>query len=189
MTITENFYRQLLKVLYLCEREKISKSLLVASRDQLSERWAAIKATQNKFTKPLNNLTKNGYLKILWDDSKNLTKSLCDLWPIQNYHNSQEKHDGEIKYLSGIEELPEVKKLIADQSLINLVSLYLGAPVQVYKVLAWWQFPMRSSQKLNNAQLWHRDRDDFLFLKLFLYCTDVDEESGPILFYPKRINL
>ena len=28
-------------------------------------------------------------------------------------------------------------------------------------------------QDLNNQQLWHRDRDDFSSLKLFIYCSDV----------------
>ena len=36
----------------------------------------------------------------------------------------------------------------------------------------------------SNAQKWHRDRDDFAELKLFMYATDVDEGSGPHAFIP-----
>ena len=37
----------------------------------------------------------------------------------------------------------------------------------------------------SNAQLWHRDRDDFKSLALFIYATDVDEHSGPHVYMKK----
>ena len=74
--------------------------------------------------------------------------------------------------------------MTTDQSLNDFVSLYLGAPASLYKILAWWQYPKESKSSPSNAQLWHRDRDDFSFLKLFMYCTDVDLSSGPHAFLP-----
>ena len=186
MEILQNFYRQLLKSpLSLNERYAISRILHKAVRDKYVERWNAIEAVQSKYIKPLEALRKAGYLRISLANSTDLATSLRELSPVQNYLNYDKEFPGAIKYLSGIEELPEVKKVIADESLTNLASLYLGAPVQLYKVLAWWQFPVESPKTPINTQLWHRDRDDFSFLKLFLYCTDVDEKAGPHAFLPQ----
>ena len=44
---------------------------------------------------------------------------------------------------------------------------------------------MGESHVLSNAQKWHRDRDDLSFLQLFLYCTDVDLDSGPHAYLPQ----
>ena len=35
-----------------------------------------------------------------------------------------------------------------------------------------------------NAQLWHRDRDDLQILKVFIYFTDVDEDTGAFVYAP-----
>jgi hypothetical protein len=34
------------------------------------------------------------------------------------------------------------------------------------------------------SQLWHRDREDFLILKMFVYLRDVDADSGPFRYVP-----
>ena len=75
-----------------------------------------------------------------------------------------------------------------DSTLQDLVSLYLNAPARLYNVIAWWQFPMGELHTPSNAQKWHRDRDDFAFLKLFCYCSDVCVDSGPHAYLPKSHN-
>src|SRR5262249_7951019 len=42
--------------------------------------------------------------------------------------------------------------------------------------------PMRG--KARESQLWHRDPEDRYILKLFVYMTDVDEQSGPLSYAP-----
>ena len=34
------------------------------------------------------------------------------------------------------------------------------------------------------SQLWHRDREDRLILKVFVYCSDVSESAGPFTYAP-----
>src|SRR5262249_25095329 len=34
------------------------------------------------------------------------------------------------------------------------------------------------------SQLWHRDPEDYLILKVFVYVTDVDEGAGPFTYAP-----
>jgi Phytanoyl-CoA dioxygenase (PhyH). len=80
--------------------------------------------------------------------------------------------------------LPIVQKIANDKRLYTLVSLFLNAPAHLYSIHAWWQYPLDHQHKPSNAQLWHRDRDDFNLIKLFLYCTDVDDEAGPHAFIP-----
>ena len=45
----------------------------------------------------------------------------------------------------------------------------------------WWTLPTPGAAP-QATELFHRDVDDFRFLKLFLYLTDVDEEAGPHVF-------
>ena len=90
----------------------------------------------------------------------------------------------ETEYLQGVKDLKEVQDICNEKSLNNFVSLYLGAPASIYDVKAWWQYP-EEKKKASNPQKWHRDRDDFGFLKLFMYCTDVDINSGPHGYLPK----
>jgi hypothetical protein len=51
--------------------------------------------------------------------------------------------------------------------------------VRVLRV--WWSMPT-PGQPPERAELFHRDLDDFRFIKLFVYLTDVDRESGPHVF-------
>ena len=86
--------------------------------------------------------------------------------------------------LYGVDQLPAVTKLVEDQSLYNLASLYLGAPANVYNIGAHWHYPSPSNEP-PNTQKWHRDRDDFILLKMFFYATDVSEVCGPHAYIPK----
>jgi hypothetical protein len=46
----------------------------------------------------------------------------------------------------------------------------------------WENLPVNEAPK--DAQLWHRDRDDLQILKVFIYFTDVDEETGAFVYAP-----
>jgi hypothetical protein len=65
----------------------------------------------------------------------------------------------------------------------DIASSYfqMNEPRLVYYDL-WENLPSNDSPK--NAQLWHRDRDDLQILKVFIYFTDVDEETGSFLYAP-----
>jgi hypothetical protein len=47
---------------------------------------------------------------------------------------------------------------------------------------AWWS--LKGHAQGEHAELFHRDVDDWRFLKLFVYLTDVDDEAGPHAFVP-----
>lgn len=73
---------------------------------------------------------------------------------------------------------PGLVDQLNDPRLIDLIESYLGCVPTLYSVNCWWSFPAKKPE-LFYSQYYHRDTDDWRFLTLFIYLTDVDEESGP----------
>jgi Fe-S-cluster containining protein len=63
-------------------------------------------------------------------------------------------------------------------AIVDFVQSALGCVPTLYSLNAWWSFPARTPTGINN-QFFHRDNDDWRFVTLFLYLTDVDGDSGP----------
>jgi Phytanoyl-CoA dioxygenase (PhyH) len=83
----------------------------------------------------------------------------------------------------GIEHLLRCRELIAlmqNQLLMDVATMYLGCAPTVSNVSVWWSFPADGTAQ--EAENYHRDVDDWRFVKFFLYLTDVDEETGPHRF-------
>jgi hypothetical protein len=72
-------------------------------------------------------------------------------------------------------------KVAIQKPLIDVVNSYLGQYSELKYFNIWHTFvsgenaPMRS-------QLWHRDPEDYLMLKAFVYLSDVDESAGPFTY-------
>jgi hypothetical protein len=64
-----------------------------------------------------------------------------------------------------------------DPGILNIIQEYLGAKPTISNVNMWWS--IGGHEQARDAQLFHRDVDDFKFCKLFIYLTDVDADSGP----------
>jgi len=73
---------------------------------------------------------------------------------------------------------PPLLGLMNDPRLLGLVESYLGCWPTLYSMNVWWSDPAPTPQ-LDHMQRFHRDRDDWRFLTLFAYMTDVDESTGP----------
>jgi hypothetical protein len=73
-----------------------------------------------------------------------------------------------------------VMDLANDPCILSVAKRFLGATPTLSNVTMWWSLAGRSAPK--EAQLFHRDRDDLRFCKLFFYLTDVDMESGPHVY-------
>lgn len=55
---------------------------------------------------------------------------------------------------------------------------------QIFNILAW----MHSWNKIYgrlHSQNWHRDREDYKLLKIFIYYSEVNEKNGPFEYVPK----
>jgi len=55
---------------------------------------------------------------------------------------------------------------------------------QVFNILTWIH-SWNSKYGRQHSQNWHRDREDFKLLKIFIYYSDVTEKNGPFEYVPK----
>ncbi|MEZ5182885.1 MAG: phytanoyl-CoA dioxygenase family protein [Acidimicrobiales bacterium] len=77
---------------------------------------------------------------------------------------------------------PACQRLLADESLLAVAQRYLGAaPVQDL-VAMWWSAAQGTAASSAAAQLFHFDLDRLRFVKLFVFLTDVDADTGPHVY-------
>ncbi len=74
-------------------------------------------------------------------------------------------------------------KLALDTRLLEIVSLYLGMWPRLHSVAAWLNYP--TPIPASTSQLWHSDPEDLTIIKVFIYLTDVGEQSGPFTYVPE----
>ncbi|RZJ01609.1 MAG: hypothetical protein EON90_02210 [Brevundimonas sp.] len=77
---------------------------------------------------------------------------------------------------------PHAVEIANHPAVLSAVSSALGARPIISSMTAWWSIPHAGAAR--EAELFHRDIDDWRFIKLFVYLTDVDEESGPHAYIP-----
>lgn len=74
-------------------------------------------------------------------------------------------------------ECPHVLRVVNDPRLLALAAQYLGCKPTLSSIGARWSMPRDGDPE--GTQVYHRDPDDWRFLKVFIYLTDVDAETGP----------
>ena len=72
---------------------------------------------------------------------------------------------------------PFVIDLMTSDSIISLVSEYLTAPATLNCIFPLWSFKEETPNPIN-MQLFHRDADDYKFVKLFILLTDTGDGNG-----------
>jgi len=74
------------------------------------------------------------------------------------------------------------QRLVADPSLLAIAQAHLRAePVQDL-VAMWWSAAVDGGDTSAAAQRYHFDLDRLRFLKVFVFLTDVDDETGPHVY-------
>jgi hypothetical protein len=73
-------------------------------------------------------------------------------------------------------------RLALEPRIVALANAYLGMHSYLRALDVWRNLPTDEPPKL--SQLWHRDYDDVINLKLFVYLSDVGLQSGPFVFAP-----
>jgi hypothetical protein len=64
--------------------------------------------------------------------------------------------------------------------LLRIANSYFGMYTRLRYYNVWHTFA--SAGDARESQLWHRDREDFKILKVFVYLSDVDEDAGPLTY-------
>src|SRR5213075_2075269 len=65
-------------------------------------------------------------------------------------------------------------------SIRTVANAYFGMNTQLRFYNVWLSRP--SGGELQSSQLWHRDREDFHILKIFIYLRDVGHGAGPLRY-------
>lgn len=74
-----------------------------------------------------------------------------------------------------------VRRLLVQRRLVESGASYLGVDPLIMSVVLWRSFAWPIADK-NSAQAFHFDNDRSGFLKMFVYLTDVDENTGPHVY-------
>jgi hypothetical protein len=83
---------------------------------------------------------------------------------------------------------PHLMRIANDPLILDALELVFGSKPTITTALIWWLFSSydfadkEREQFLWNTSNMHRDIDDWLQIKLFIYLTDVAEETAPHLF-------
>lgn len=81
--------------------------------------------------------------------------------------------------LESIVACPGLMEAVNRPDILRLASAFIGCKPTLQALGVRWSYPGKASA---DVQSFHRDPDDWRFLKLFVYLTDVDEESGPHVY-------
>ena len=80
-----------------------------------------------------------------------------------------------------------LRDIATDPGILEIAQQFLGGKPAVSGIASWWSYA--NCEEAQNAQLYHRDYDNWKFCKIFLYLTDVDEGSGPTTYVKNTSNL
>jgi len=72
---------------------------------------------------------------------------------------------------------PYLMDIANDPKILDVVGEFLGCKPTIGYLATWWSYPTSSGPQ--QAENFHRDVDDWKFVKLFLYLTEVGPENGP----------
>lgn len=82
---------------------------------------------------------------------------------------------------AAILDAPHLLAIANHPEVLAVVERTLGAKPTIGALRLWWSTPSASGEP-EHAELFHRDVDDLAFLKLFVFLTDVDADSGPHIY-------
>lgn len=76
-------------------------------------------------------------------------------------------------------------KIYLDDFFTQVASKFLDVDnPQIFNILAWIH-SWNNQYGRQHSQNWHRDREDFKLLKVFIYYSEVGENNGPFEYAPK----
>lgn len=175
-----NFIAELLKELV---EKTIQRHYEVTSNDEL-------KAIEQDGIVALNSLNLND-LQVS-DIRRYFNDKLLYNSHVYAYSNKTGHKFDDIKKISSIASYhlddsincPHLLKIATDPTVLGIVEEYLGCVPTIYSFNTWWYFP---GYPQSGPQDFHRDIDDYKFLALFIYLTDVyGNENGGQHQYIKR---
>jgi hypothetical protein len=74
-------------------------------------------------------------------------------------------------------------RIALDPRVLAIANAYISMRSYILALDLWLTLPLPGSAM--ETQLWHRDNDDYMTPKLFVYFTDVTETDGPFCYAPR----
>jgi len=93
---------------------------------------------------------------------------------------SNEYAFGSYKF-ADVVQAPDLLEIANSPRVLEIVEHYLGCVPTLYSMNAWWSFP-NNIRGFAPTERFHRDTDDYKFVTLFIYLTNVEKGSGPYQF-------
>ncbi len=81
---------------------------------------------------------------------------------------------------------PYLLQLANDRRMLDIAGAFLGCKPTIGYMACWWSYATAVGPQ--QAEFLHRDVDDWRFLKLFVYLSNVDDESGPHIYIKSSAN-
>jgi hypothetical protein len=75
-----------------------------------------------------------------------------------------------------------IASLVLDDRVLDIANSYLGVCSRIKYLDIWCNLPCDEGDPPVDSERWHRDNEDNQLIKLFLYLSDVDENSGPLSY-------
>lgn len=82
--------------------------------------------------------------------------------------------------LRDIIDAPHILGLANHPSLLRLAARYIGCKPTISALGLRWSFPGATAG--TDVQAFHRDSDDWRYMKILVYLTDVNDEAGPHVY-------
>jgi hypothetical protein len=82
--------------------------------------------------------------------------------------------------LRDIIDAPHILELANHPSLLRLAASYIGCKPTISALGLRWSFPSAATGA--DVQAFHRDSDDWRYMKVLVYLTDVNDEAGPHVY-------
>ncbi|MDB9739694.1 phytanoyl-CoA dioxygenase family protein [Candidatus Pelagibacter sp.] len=107
-------------------------------------------------------------------------KIFNDKEPNNKFYLQNRNQDLEVGYydIQTTANCPHIFDIVNDDKLIETLSTYFNGPYKLDYMSTWWSFKNLKENPKEKTQYFHRDIDNFNFVKLFIYLTDVDDLNG-----------
>jgi len=80
-------------------------------------------------------------------------------------------------------------RLALEDQILDIINSYMEMNLKFRAFTLNIVMPVKEGEEGRDSQCWHRDPEDKVVCKMFLYLTDVDEESGPFIYFKESHHL
>lgn len=89
-----------------------------------------------------------------------------------------------VGFYANTHDCPAIHALASDPLLAETARRYVGPRAELKVTRLWWSFAgsIDEADRNEHAQRYHFDLDDYRFMKVFFYLTDVDADAGPHVY-------